>query len=315
VPTDAPPKSALARRRRAFARAMASACPWRTALGLLAVMLLAAAPARADLFYDASAGAFHDDNLTRAQQSSDIRADGAATLAATAGWFHAVSGADGITLAANANSEAYARFHGLDVVSAGAGAAWRHKFGLGYAAPWASLAVDATHDDYRDEIRDGNRFAARVEFGRRFTETFDASVGVAYDRRIAKNDEPVVPGISGRVFSVRGQSAFARAAYDVTDRLQLGARLTVRRGDVVSTTRRNLEIFEASDAIAADPTFGDDFFAYRLRGTTRSASANLSWALSERASLNLSYAGARTLAYDGLDYRNNVGTFLLAFRF
>lgn len=278
-------------------------------------MLVAATGARAEWFYDVQAGALYDDNLTRAQQPADERADGAATLAASAGWFDALTGADGITLALDANTEAYARFHGLNVVSGGVSAAWRHKFGVGYAAPWISLAVDARHDNYQGDIRDGNRFGAHAEVGRRFTRSFDASVGIAYDLRVAKNDEPVVGGVSGKVFDVRGQSAFARAAYDVTERLQLAARLSVRRGDVVSTTRQNFEIFEASDAISADPTFGDDFFAYRLRGTTRTASANLSLALSNHASVNLGYDDARTRAYDGLNYRNHVATMLLAFRF
>ena len=89
----------------------------------------------------------------------------------------------------------------------------------------------------------------------------------------------------------------------------------MRRGDVVSTTRINLPIFLASDAIAADPAFGSEFFAYRLRGTTSTATVNLSWALSDRSSLNLTYADARTKAYDDLDYRNRATTLSLAWSF
>jgi hypothetical protein len=95
----------------------------------------------------------------------------------------------------------------------------------------------------------------------------------------------------------------------------VGGRAAVRRGDVESTTRQNLDIFLASDAIAADPAFGSDFFAYRLRGTTATANATLSWALSERSSLNLSYAVARTTSYDDLNYLSRIGTILLAFRY
>jgi hypothetical protein len=282
----------------------------------LAMMLLCAAgPARAEWFYDARAGALYDDNLTRAQQAADVRGDGAATLAASAGWFHAPSGADGITLSLDASSEAYARFHGLNLISIGGSASYRHKFGLGHDVPWASITVSAAHDDFRGDIRDGDRFEARVEVGQRLSENLDTSLGVAADRRWASNDRPVVPGISGRVFDLRGQSVFARAAYDLTERLQIGGRVSARRGDIESTTRQNFAIFEASDAIAADPAFGSDFFAYRLRGTTVSASATLSWALSDRSSLNFSYAAAHTAAYDDLNYSSRVGTILLAFRY
>jgi hypothetical protein len=282
---------------------------------LLSMLLCAAEPACAEWFYDVEAGGLYDDNLTRAQQAADVRADGAATLAATAGWFHAPSGTDGITLSLEANSEAYARFHGLNLISFGGSAGYRHKFGLGRDVPWASITVSAAHDTFRGDIRDGDRLEAGLEVGKRLSENFDASVGIATDRRFASNDRPVVPGVSGKVFDLRGQSVFARAAYDVTERLQVGARVSARRGDVVSTTRQNLDIFLASDAIAADPTFGSDFYAYRLRGTTTAANATLSWALSDRSSLNLSYAVARTAAYDDLDYLSRLGTILLVYRY
>ena len=282
----------------------------------LSVMLLCAAgPARAEWFYDVDAGGLYDDNLTRAQKAADVRADGAATLAASAGWFYAPSGADGIALSLQANSEAYARFHGLNLISIGGIATYRHKFGVGYDVPWASITVSAAHDDYRGDIRDSDRIDASIEVGQRLSENFDASFGVAIDRRFARNDLPVVPGISGKVFDLRGQSVFARAAYDITERLQVGARVSARRGDVESTTRQNLEIFLASDAIAADPTFGSDFYAYRLRGTTTTANATLSWALSDRSSLNLSYGVTRTASYDDLTYLSRAGTILLVFRY
>jgi len=289
--------------------------PTAATLLLSLALICAAAPAYAEWFYDVRGGVLYDDNLTRAQQAADVRGDGAATLAATAGWFDAFSGADALTLSLAAGTEAYARFRGLNLISIGAGAAYRHKFGLGRTAPWASVEVSAAHEDYRGDIRDGERLDVRLEFGRRLSEDFDASLGVASDRRRASNDRPVVPGISGKAFDLRGQSVFARAAYDVTEQLQIGGRVSVRRGDVESTTRQNLDIFLASDAIAADPTFGNDFYAYRLRGTTWTARANLSWALSDRSSVNFSYAAARTNAYDDLNYKNHLGTILLAFRY
>ena len=306
---NAQPRLRPARRPRDGARARLAA--WT----LWSMLLCAAGQARAEWFYDAHAGGVYDDNLTRAQNVADVRGDGAATLGAGAGWFHAPSGADGITLALEANTEAYARFHGLNLISIGGSAAYRHKFGLGRDVPWASITVSAAHDDYRGDIRDGGRLEAVVEAGRRLTDDFDASFGVAADRRFASNDRPVVPGISGKVFALRGLSVFARAAYDITDRVQVGGRVAVRRGDVESTTRQNLDIFLASDAIAADPTFGSDFYAYRLRGTTVTGNATLSWALSERSSLNLSYAVAHTASYDDLNYLSRIGTILLAFRY
>jgi hypothetical protein len=284
-------------------------------LFVLAVGLLLASPARAEWFVDLAAGMRYDSNLNAAQDRADIRADTAATLNATGGFYYALSGADSLTLSVDARSELYRRFHGMNDTAIGVGGAYRHKFGLGYAAPWLSLAVSASHDNYVGNIRDGERLDWRAETGRRFSEAFDASFGGMYARRYARNGEAVVPGVSGKVFDVHGETAFVRAGYALSDQLHLGARVSVRRGDVVSTTRQNFEIFMASDAIAPDPTFGNDFFAYRLRGTTQTASLSLSWALSERASLNLAFADERTRAYEGLDYRGRVANMTLAYNY
>lgn len=273
------------------------------------------AGARAEWLADIDAGARYESNLTRAQRQADVRADTAATLSAFAARVFAITGADLLTLHADADTEAWARFHGLNLISIGAGATYKHKFGVGLAVPWIGLAASAFNDRYRGAIRDSRRFEASAELGQRFSEIFDASADVAYDRRDARSDQAVVPGISGRVFDLRGRSARVRAAYAVTDQLQLDAAVAVRRGDVVSTTRQNFAIFLASDAIAPDPSFGDDFFAYRLRGTTRSAAATSSWALSSHSSISVRYADELTRAFGGLDYRGRSTTLTLAVRY
>ncbi len=287
-------------------------CVFALSVGL---SLVANPPARAEWFADLAAGMRYDSNLTAAQKRADIRADTAATLSATGGFYYALSGADGLTLSVDARSELYSRFHGMNDAAIGVGALYKHKFGLGYATPWLSLGLSASHDDYRGNIRDSDRLEWRAELGQRFNEAFDASFGGMVARRYARNTQAIVPGVSGKVFDVHGQTAFARAGYALTRELQIGARLSVRRGDVVSTTRRNYAIFIASDAIAPDPTFGNGFFAYRLPGTTQTASVSLSWALSERASLNLAYADERTRAYGGLDYRGRVANMTLAYTY
>ncbi len=186
---------------------------------------------------------------------------------------------------------------------------------LGYAAPWILLAASASHDNYHQDIRDGDRVELRAELGKRFTETFDAAFGARFERRYAKNDAPVVPSISGKVFDLRGRSAYVRAGYAVSDQLLLGVDLAVRRGDVVATTRRDFQIFAVSDAIAADPTFGSDFFAYRLRGTTDTAKLTASWALDERSSLNFAYTDERTDAAGGIIYRSHSANLVYAWRY
>jgi hypothetical protein len=278
-------------------------------------LLLASTAAHAEWLVDVDTGAIYDSNVNRAYERADIRADAALTLDAAAGWFQALSGADGLTLSADARGELYGRFHGLNMLGVAGTVEYRHKFGLGYAAPWVTLSATGAHDDYRGSIRDSDRVELVAELGQRFTADFDAAFGTTYGRRYAQNDVPVVPGISGAVFDLRGLDAHVRADYAITDRLQLGAALAVRRGDVAPTTRPDLEIFRVSAAIAPDPTFGPGFFAYRLRGTTDTARISASWALDERSSFNLAYADERTDAAGGIVYRSHTANAVFAWRY
>ena len=282
-------------------------------LGL--VCLTVHVPARGEWLLDADAGALYDNNLTRAQESADIRADGAAFLSASAASFLPLDGGDRLTLSADLSGEAYFRFHGLDVIALGGSATYRHKFGVGLDVPWLLAAAAVSYDGYQGDVRTGARYALRAELGKRFTQSFDGSLGGIYDRRYQRHDQPVVPGISGKPFELSGSSAYARASYAFDENLLVGARVSVRRGDVESTTRPNREIFAASSAIAPDPTFGPNFFAYRLRGTTEAATLTASWALNDRSSFNVGYSAERTRAYDGLEYRNWVTTISLAYHY
>ena len=209
----------------------------------------------------------------------------------------------------------YTRYHGLDMGSLGIDAVYGHKFGLGYAAPWVTAGIVVGDATFGSSIRDGARVIASATAGKRFNEAFDAALEVFYDRRYARNDEPVVPGISGAVFDLRVEGILASVGYAATGRLQFGAYAGIRRGDVVSTTQQSLAIFTASTAIAADFTFGNDMYAYRMRGTTRSLGASLSYALDDHSSLNATFGGEHTSAAEGLDYKSQATTLTFAYRY
>jgi len=284
------------------------------ALGLVSGLFCA--PARADWEVDASAGAFYDDNLTRAQDAVDKRAAGAAVVNATATSFVPFTGSDGVIFSVNGRAEAFDRYSGLSNVVIGAAVAYRHKFGLGYLAPWLVASAGASYDDYRQDLRTSSRLDVIVETGKRFTEQLDASVGLFYERRFDNHGESIVPGIPGNVFDLEGEGAFVRAGYAPTEFLGLDARFGVRRGDVESTAQQSLPIFLASSAIAEDPVWGDpNLYAYRLRGTTWSGALNANYTLSDQASLDLAYRYDFTRAAQGLEYTTNLIILSFAYRF
>jgi len=269
----------------------------------------------AEWLQDVDAGIFYDSNLSRAPTPPDERADTALDVSAALGRLFAPTSNDLLAVTAFARADWYQRYTGLDVVALGVRAHWRHKFAVGYDAPWLAVALDGSRDDYRDTLRDSRRLELKAELGRRFTPVLDGAFGVALDRRYDNNGTPVVPDIPGDVFNLRGVSGDVRLGYAITDAWLLGARAAVRRGDVESTAQPSLPIFLASSAIAEDHVFGgDDLYAYRLRGTTWTAALSASLALDDRTSLNFSFAGERTNAAYGLQYSSRVAGLLLAYR-
>jgi len=288
-------------------------------LALFGVGLLTALPgawAHADWEIGALAGAFYDDNLTRAQDATDKRAAGAVTANLSGTNFIPFTGSDSVTLKVYARGELFDRFSGLSNLVGGGTAAYRHKFGVGATAPWVSVSTGASYDGYRQDLRTSTRWDVRADVGQRLTEQWDVSAGIYHERRYDNHGEPVVPGISGKVFDLTGQGAYARVGYAPTNDWYLDAKGGVRRGDVESTSQQSLQIFLASSAIAEDPVWGDPaLFAYRLRGTTWSGALTASYALSGQSSLDFAYEYGVTRAAQGLEYTTNAIFFAFIYRY
>jgi hypothetical protein len=274
--------------------------------GLALVIAAASGSAHAvETSFDAGAEAAYDTNVTRAQFRDDIRADGyaAAHGGATLRW--PLGDHDAASLGATVRGTGYLRFPRLSSVGLDATLAYQRKLGVGMTAPWLSASARLSYENYVEDTRDSDRLEVRVETGRRITEALDVSAGYVYDRRFAKHDDVIVPGMSGAVWDIVGNGAFARAGYALGERWLLDAGYAYRRGDVVSTSHRNRAVFLASEAIGVSTAFGPGFFDYRIRGTTHAANATLSYALGDRASLNLAYVYAVTRAVEGLQYESH----------
>lgn len=276
----------------------------RMLVGLLAPALPFAVAAQ--VAFDGQLSYDYDDNRSNAQRAADIVGDRALTGRGALRRLFSLAEGDG-AVGLEAYGAGHDRFSGLDHLGVGLSATWRRKLGLGLAAPWLLLQGRWAQEEYSESVRDGTRTLLSAVLGQRFGERVEAALAAAYDRRRQDEDGALVPGISGRPFSLQGRELTLSASYQVSAPLLVYGSASLRHGDVVSSTRRNPEIFAESAAIAADPAFGPDFIAYRLTGArTRSLGLGLSWALSDRAALDLAVARDVTDARGGLDYDGNV---------
>lgn len=249
----------------------------------------------------------YDDNLTRAQLARDIKGDSALVVSAAGGNHFQLSGQDSIDLTASLATAGYARYQGLDNLSAGLAVAYRRKLGLGPYVPQLSVSGSATRLEYRNDLRDGWLYAAEIEASQRLSERWAVHANYRSEQRNAdRTPARAVSFIPADVFDLRSRSLGVGSDFSLTPEYLLSASFTVHDGDIVSTTQRNLPIFLASSAIAADPVFGDDTFAYKMHAITRVFGLGVSREVGRQGSFSVGYEYRESQGPDGIDYRSNL---------
>ena len=270
-----------------------------------------AANVDAEWIADANVGFEYNDNLSLAPVDQDIEGDSALFASVSAGQHVQLADTVGLVIAADLGKTVFRDLSGLDHLSMGVASALRKKFGLGLYAPWLRVLGSGAWFDYKDDPRDGWRYAASVGVGKRLTQRWELQAEYRYETR--QSDEVVdIPffvsnfGIHGDAYDIDAHSVSLRGLCTVTERLALALGYTRREGEVTSTTQRNAQIFAASDANTLDPVFGPNAFAYRIDAGSNLYSVGLSWALGKHASANLSYQYHHSTADHGLEYDNNI---------
>jgi hypothetical protein len=274
-----------------------------------------AAAARAEWIAEVETAAVHESNLSHGQLQRDIKSDTALEVAASAGEHFALGDYSGLSITGNAKSAAYDRYGGLNHLDLGAAAALRSKLGLGAAAPWWRVAATATRLDYRNDVRDGWLYTLGSGAGMRVGEKWNIRGDYTYERRTADQDRGIARGISGAVFNQKSHSVQLNADYAFSAATSISAGYMWRIGDVAATTLRNFTIFSASTAIAADPAFGADTIAYKLRAVTHVLSIGVSQALNARSSLNFGLERQISHGTGNNDYYNNIVRLVFAYSF
>lgn len=292
----------------------------RTVGTLFIASLFYSCSARGEWFLDAGLGADYDSNVPRAQDDRDIEEDGAFALDMAPGYHFQLTDRAGLALSAVFRGEKFLDWDGLDNVSAGIAAALRVKFGLGAQAPWIRAAAAFVHDDFDHALRDAWRRTLSFSAGVRTGGRWSWQAGYFHDRRRADDidDIPFLAdnfGIGGQAWDIDAHNVTASAAFDVNDRWSFQFSFTRRMGEVTSTTRIGREIFEASDAIAADEVFGADRFAYRIDADTNIFTFSLNRAIGDHASVELGYEYQDTDAYEDLNYANHVVRFSVLYSY
>ena len=282
-----------------------------------ALIVLGAIPyaARSDWTLGAAADLRHDNNVGNAQSSSDIVADSAIGARLSIFQLFPLGDSYSVTVGGDLGGEAYRRLTGLDNASLDGTLALKKKWGLGAFAPWVRAGVSIGRSSYDYSYRNAWDYRATLASGRRVDERWNLWVEYAFERRAASPRVDVVPGLSGDAFSQDSHNLAANAEYSLNERTFLALGLLGRHGDVVSTTEASAKIFYASRALAEDPAFGPEAYAYKLTGTTYGFRLGINYSPTPHSLLGCGFERLDTHANGGNSYTKSIPQITWDYRF
>jgi hypothetical protein len=281
----------------------------RASLGASAVLIvLGSLPyaARGDWTVGAQAGVRHDNNVGNALSTDDFEADTIVGVRLSMFQLIPLSGGCSMTLGGDLSGESFHRLTGLNNASLDGVFALKKKWGLGAFVPWARAGISVGRTDYRDSYRNAWIYRATLATGRRIDERWNLWADYSYERRAASAQEQLVPGLSGDAFSENSHNAGINVEYSLSESVYLAARVLGRHGDVVSTTPPGPNIFYASRALAEDPAFGSEEYAYRLIGTSYGYRIGVNWSPTAHSLLGAGFERLQTRADGGNNYSKSV---------
>jgi long-subunit fatty acid transport protein len=252
--------------------------------------------ARSDWSLATEAGVRHDSNVGNAQSYSDITADTVTFARVSAFQLFTVGEDYTVTVGGDLGGESFHALDGLSNASMEGVFALRKKWGLGAFAPWARIGASAGRTDYHDGYRNAWIYRATLASGRRIDARWNLWADYAYEQRAANSQEEVAPGLSGDAFSQNSHSLAVNLEYALRESIVLSLRVSGRHGDVVSTTEPNSKAYYSAKALAEDPAFGDEDYAYRLLGTSYGFRAGINYSPTAHTLLGFGFSHFETHA-------------------
>jgi hypothetical protein len=271
-------------------------------------------PARGDWTIAASAALSHDSNVGNTQHYASTVPDSSA--AATFSLLNLMPLGESLSLAAggDATGQVYDHLSGLNNASLDAFLSLKRKWGIGAFAPWTRIGIAVGRANYADGYRDATDYRASIEAGKRLDARWNLWARYSFERRAANPVPSYLYGISSDVFTLTGRSFNAGIQYAIAERISFNASSLLRHGDVVSTGQEYANIYLNSKAVAPDPTFGPEAYAYRLYGITYGARLGAEFSLSAHSLIGAGFQRLQTHAQGGNNYTDSLTEITWSYR-
>lgn len=241
----------------------------------------------------------YDDNIRRAQNEVDIRADNIFNLTLNAKAGKSLSRFTLMTYGGSISAEKFTTFKELDNLSFNANVRYRFAFASGFTSPIYSIGFKVGGIESAKVARDSNVYTVSLGLNKWITDTINMSLGLDYKQQESKS----------RVFDTVENRLFANFDINLSKIALLYSTYTYIVGDIVSSATPTLAIINASDAIEPDDAFGGittNQFAYRLDSDTQVITLGYNQIMSAKTSLDFSYRYVKTVSEGNIEYDRSI---------
>ena len=261
-------------------------------------------------YADTGIGIIYDDNLSRAEQDSDIAEDFITQFSAAYSGSSTLSQHSLLQYSIQGDLSRYDQYKDLNSIQLGGVTNFIYQPVNGFSRPWYEVSVSLGAKSHSDsDIRDSANIGLGLNVNKRITRDMLASIGYYYDHRFAKRD----------VFDTANHSVQADAEYSLFKGINLYSAYRVTLGEIVSTATPNATIMSAAESIAPDDVFSPGIgpgcmnrrCAYRLDALTHQVSLGLNLEVHDQVIVDFASKYHSTDAtgdneYEGLIHQANI---------
>ena len=288
----------------------ATIAAWRglAPVGIAAFLLLgqsstgrAQSEAESGLDIDVAVVYLYDDNVTRAPSGPDKRSDQFYGVNATKSFAFPVTDFSRVTLDAVIGGELARNYSGLGNFFGGLLGALQYRESTQFGAPTFALFARGFGEHFGSALRSGFRYAAGLSMRQPVTERLGVFGSVTHNWRYAKSS----------VFETHDNSALLSADYSLGPHGTVTLTGEYRRGTIVSTGQKSLQIIDIAQVFVVDDVFTSPaMIDYRLKAQTvlttlvyllpvgPTSSLEFSWRRAEsRSTERASFPGGGKLEY------------------
>ena len=240
-----------------------------------------------------------DDNIRRAQNEVDIRADLVTSFTLNAKGGVSIDKLSLLNFGASATYEAYDTFSDLNNLNFNLNARYRFAFSSGFTSAIYALGIKLGGIESELEMRDSTWFSVAFEMNKRLTSTINTTIGLNFKKREATSE----------VFDTTENHFFINMDVELSKKTLIYGTYTLITGDIVSSGTPTLQFINLSDAVEPDDAFGGvtfNQFAYRLDAETNVITLGYNRVMTPSMSVDISYRFVDTEAVGAIYYERQI---------